>query len=92
MAEKIIKRLEKPTDPLDREWRSVEDSLPPDSNSVLAICYGSPEPNIRLEGAYELAEYWTGYGAWVLEQWPEAENITVTHWMPLPDPPEGEGT
>lgn len=71
------------------EWISVEDRLPedPDTN-VLVIASGKPRENISLENAYELASYSQDDG-WILEMYPEFEDVKVTHWMPLPDPPEG---
>lgn len=69
------------------EWIRVTDSLPEDDDCVLAICYGEPEHNISLDGAYMMAVYSPSEG-WILDDFPEWEGVTVTYWMPLPDAPE----
>ena len=72
-----------------QEWISVEDRLPDQSGEVLVIASGSPQKNITLNCAYELAEY-DPYDGWIMEMWPEWEDAVVTHWMPMPQPPKGE--
>ena len=69
------------------EWISVKDRLPEDMGAVLVIVSGTPRKNITLDGAYEFGEYDPDEG-WILEMWPEWKDATVTHWMPLPEPPE----
>ena len=71
------------------EWISVKDRLPEDFGEVLVIVSGKPHENITLDGAYEIAEYDPVEG-WILEMWPEWCSGVVTHWMPLPEPPEEE--
>ncbi len=68
------------------EWISVKDRLPETGGMVLVIASGKPMSNLTLNGAYELAEY--APEGWIFETWPEWENADVTHWMPLPPPPE----
>lgn len=70
------------------EWISVKDRLPEDGELVLVIADGEYE-NTKLVGAYQLADYSEGEG-FILSEFPFAENITVSHWMPLPEPPKGE--
>ena len=72
------------------KWISVKDRLPDCMGEVLVIVSGKPHENITLDGAYEIAEYDPVEG-WILEMWPEWCSGVVTHWMPLPEPPE-EGT
>ena len=72
------------------KWISVKDRLPDYMGEVLVIVSGKPHENITLDGAYEIAEYDPVEG-WILEMWPEWCSGVVTHWMPLPEPPE-EGT
>ena len=72
-----------------QEWISVDDRLPDQSGEVLVIVSGTPQKNITLNCAYELAEY-DPYDGWIMEMWPEWEDAVVTHWMPLPEPPKGE--
>ena len=69
------------------KWISVKDRLPDYMGEVLVIVSGKPCENITLDGAYELAEYDPVEG-WILEMWPEWCSGVVTHWMPLPEPPE----
>ena len=59
------------------QWISVKDRLPDSTPIVLAMC---------IDG-YELA-YYGNYGK---GQWTNTlgtEHLNVTHWMPLPKPPE----
>lgn len=68
------------------EWISVKDRLPSTDETVLAIVYGRPRKNIQLVAACQLGA-WTEEG-WILDEYPEWETPSVTHWMPLPEPPE----
>lgn len=70
------------------EWIRTTDRMPEIGTVALVIANGHPETNIELKNAYELAEY-TDEG-WILEMWTEGEDIFVTHWMPLPEPPKKE--
>lgn len=76
---------------IDRgEWISVKERLPDDEKdgeTVLAIVSGKPHKNITLCHALMTAGYFPGEG-WVVNEYPEWENPTITHWMPLPEPPE----
>ena len=69
------------------KWISVKDRLPDYMGEVLVIVSGKPHENITLDGAYEIAEYDPVEG-WILDMWPEWCSGVVTHWMPLPEPPE----
>ena len=69
------------------KWISVKDRLPDYMGEVLVIVSGKPHENITLDGAYEIAEYDPVEG-WILEMWPEWCSGVITHWMPLPEPPE----
>lgn len=70
------------------KWISVEDRLPEVDVMVLVIVSGKPMSNVTLENSYELAEY--DPEGWILEMWPEWMDAEVSHWMPLPEPPEVE--
>ena len=61
---------------LDSGWISVEDELPEDSKSVIA---GS------LSAQWSQQAY-CSHGNWYLED--ESALNFVTHWQPLPEPPE----
>ena len=74
------------------EWISVKERLPDDEKdgeTVLAVVSGKPHENITLCHALMTAGYFPGEG-WVVNEYPEWENPTITHWMPLPDAPEEE--
>lgn len=61
------------------EWISVKERLPEKNTKVL--CYFKYEPNtpdVICENVYY------GSGRWM------SESSKVTHWMPLPEPPEKE--
>lgn len=70
----------------EREWIREEIELPSDDRMVLCIASGKVG-EVTLKHATELGFY-TPQDGWVLETWPEAENITVEWWMELPQPPE----
>lgn len=78
---------------IDRsKWISVKERLPDDEKdgeTVLAVVSGKPHENITLCHALMTAGYFPGEG-WVVNEYPEWENPTITHWMPLPEPPEEE--
>ena len=72
-------------------WISVNEALPESPFTVvLAIVYAS-NGHLTFNGAYQLATYDPTDG-WYLDDYPaEFDRITVTHWMPLPEPPEETG-
>lgn len=71
----------------DREWRSVEHEVPANFDAVLAfVPYGKCN-NVHFDHTIMFASYDSDYG-WMLEDYPEAEEVTITHWMPLPDDPK----
>lgn len=67
-------------------WIPVEERLPDHDELVLVIASGKPKENITLDEAVELATLYSD--GWCLETWPEWVGAKVTHWMPLPEPPE----
>lgn len=73
------------------EWIHPERELPmPGEGCVLVIASGRTPAGVRLQHAYELAEYDEREG-WIFEAWPGAEDgLRVDYWMPLPPQP-GEG-
>lgn len=72
---------------VERDWISVEDRLPEDDGDVLAIVSGYPTPNITLEDVLVVAAFCKGEG-WYIEEYRDWDNPIITHWMPLPEPPE----
>lgn len=71
----------------EMEWIRTENELPSDERMVLCIASGEVG-NLTLKHAVEIGFYAKEDG-WVLETWPEAEEITVEWWMELPQLPEG---
>ena len=69
------------------EWVSVEQSMPPEHETVLCIVSGKPNPNITLEGAYQLGS-WNKADGWIIDEWLDWEGANVTWWMKLPEPPD----
>ena len=66
------------------EWINVEERLPDGSEGdwVLGVAYGK-----RHVGAVVTVSFDQKDREWFLDDNPD-EKITVTHWMPLPSPPE----
>ena len=70
-------------------WISAKERLPEDEDKcVLAVASGHMK-NCVFVDALMIAHYYPDEG-WVIEGWEEWENPTVTHWMPLPEPPKEE--
>ena len=79
-----------PYPPAQQRWIPVSERLPEDEDdgeTVLAVVFGKPHKNITLHHAIMTAEYFY-QGGWLVDEYPEWENPIVTHWMPLPEPPE----
>lgn len=72
----------------ERRWIPVTERLPDNDDFVLVVASGQAG-NIRLDNAFELGQFSMSEG-WILEMWPEWEDPKVTHWMPMPEPPEAE--
>lgn len=73
------------------DWIKASEMLPEENEVVLALVDGNPKTNIRLKGAYFIAEYSDDEG-WIIdghEDW--SKSVTVTHWRKLPAPPRKEG-
>lgn len=80
--------LEQPTFLAAPRWVRCEDELPKNvANRVLAYCQNGVMYAAHYEGG-ETDKWYMHMGTW----WEEGTgNLTVTHWMPLPEPPrEGE--
>lgn len=72
-----------------RKWVSVTERLPEDSDDVLAVVFGRPMQNIELIGALHIAAYCGDDAGRYVPEYPDWDNPQVTHWMPLPEAPEG---
>jgi hypothetical protein len=69
---------------LKREWISVEDRLPEKDVDVWCFCFEDYQQIAR----YKDSKDWGGEG-WshhFKNVW--GKHLSVTHWMPLPKPPE----
>lgn len=64
------------------KWISVKDRLPEDDGEVLA-CNGNDAFIAHCEG-----DYWAVYLLNTEDDCYEQHVVKVTHWMPLPEPPE----
>ena len=68
------------------EWIRADERLPEtDDQDYLVVVSGKFE-NVAFLGAIELAYYSKSEG-WILEMWPMAKDLKVSHWMPLPELP-----
>jgi hypothetical protein len=74
-----------------QEWISVEERLPENYRPVLVACEG-----LTIGGYAPIAIGSYGGGLWSLADADGTAYLTkymrctVTHWMPLPEPPKGE--
>jgi hypothetical protein len=71
------------------KWIPVTERMPDmkDYDYVLGIVNGS-DINVRFENAVEMVSYDPRSG-WFMDSFPDAE-ISVSYWMLLPEPPEGD--
>ena len=77
------------------EWISVKDRLPDDEQEVLVIAHGW-DGRLVYVGSHKRVEaqksWLTGItnksSEWSLWGWSYLKEPMVTHWMPLPEPPE----
>lgn len=83
----IQKKLEGLPGVVPDGWISTEWELPTaQTGQVLALVNGKYK-NIGFDHAVLLADYVDG--EWMLEDYPEATDITVSHWAFIPKLPEG---
>lgn len=92
---RIIQRLAayentglEPEEIVQHGWIPVSERLPFPGHFVPVVVSGRYK-NLKWEHAIQLAEYFPEDG-WILEGWPEATDITVSHWFELPEIPGEE--
>lgn len=66
-------------------WVSVKDKLPEVDKQVLA--YGLEPSNIHDDGLPYKTAIYDGED-WISDHFCESSFVEVTHWMPLPEPPQ----
>lgn len=70
---------------VERDWISVEDRLPEDRSNVLVVAYWHERWGVYMGWcAPERAEWSVHVGIG------DRDDVAVTHWMPLPEPPKEE--
>ena len=62
------------------EWISVKDRLPEPFDQVIICRPSKGAPRVEA-GSLDVNGWWRVYGT---------RTKSVTHWMPLPDPPKGD--
>ena len=64
-----------------KDWISVKDRLPEDFKTVLAFC---------KDGRMFVGRHtsWDRWEIWTAMKSTRIVSMTVTHWQPLPEPPE----
>lgn len=67
------------------QWISTEERLPEDRSDVLVVAYWHERWGVYMGWcAPERAEWSVHIGIG------DRNDVAVTHWMPLPEPPKGE--
>lgn len=103
--EAVEKSTIQPTiDPMKQEWISVKDDMPKERESIFARFYGTDKWRTGMfrtasDDVIACVEYEDGSrlvkvlhtisGEWHMSGIPGGG--IVTHWMPLPEPPERDG-
>lgn len=70
---------------LERRWIPVEERLPEDRSDVLVVAYWHERWGVYMGWCAPERAKWSvhvGIG--------DRDDVAVTHWMPLPEPPEEE--
>lgn len=68
------------------QWIPVTERLPEEHKFVLIR-----QDEDRMMVAVRIdGEWWYRYFAYDIDWWDETEQGTITHWMPLPEPPKGD--
>jgi hypothetical protein len=70
------------------KWISVKDRLPDNNQEILVYSNTLEAKEVRKLTPYACYYYdgFMSYGDNLSQQW--LSTITITHWMPLPEPPK----
>lgn len=73
-----------------QRWIPVEERLPEEGSFVLGAQYDRIAPEDGYEVEYFLYGSKNVYNGSLWYSWPDngGEDMVVTHWMPLPEPPK----
>ena len=71
------------------KWISVEERLPEHGEVVMVWAKAKPDEEALPRDILSFASYWCDDG-WVVDFIDDTDDITVTHWMPLPEAPKEE--
>ena len=76
----------------DAQWISVEDSLPQYDTTVLLVMqkFGTRYPHIYIGSLEYNGDWYTSNAVDDRKHDPGFNNEYITHWMPLPEPPQSK--
>lgn len=72
----------------EKEWIPVSEAVPANDENVLVYVEHGKAGNLQFDGAYENG-FFDSVAGWGLEDYPDVEELLITHWMPYPAPPKG---
>jgi len=73
-------------------WIPAAERKPEEDELVLGVVSAELGPHAWITDGIAIVEYDETVDQWLLEAWPEVEDVEVSHWMRLPMLPEGVGT
>ena len=73
-------------------WKDAGKEKPEPGEFVLGVCTATLSDHGWLTDAIAIVEYDETHDEWLLDGWPEVEDVKVSHWMRLPELPEGVAT
>lgn len=67
------------------EWTSVNDRLPEQFESVIGYM-PTEMPSMQVHECFRAGENWKS--VYIIDDYGKMPSLPVSHWMPLPEPPE----